>query len=85
MVCMVEVDLGIYASLAGSLRRSKIRGERISIFFHNVVVSVEVHTEVKQAVLFLDEKNRCTMWRGGGPNEAKSKMFIQEVSESFQF
>ena len=51
--------------------------------FRNAVESMEVHTEAKRAILFLDKENGCTMQRTGGLNEAKSKMFIQEVSESF--
>ncbi|KAG1876014.1 hypothetical protein C8R48DRAFT_591645, partial [Suillus tomentosus] len=50
----LEVDFGIDFSAA----------RRISVFLGNLVESMEIHTEAKGAILFLDKQDRSSVRRG---------------------
>ena len=84
VIGMSEVECSVDASL--SSRLEKIGDERkwILIFLHDFVKTTEIDAEVEGAILFTDEKNGGTMWRGGGSDKTTGQMFINEFTEGLK-
>ena len=82
---MSEVEHSVDVSFSGGLE--KIRDERkwIPIFLCDFVMTTEIDAEAEGAILFMNEKNGGTMWRGGGSDKTTGQMFINEFMEGLKF
>ena len=49
------------------------------------VKAMEINTEAEGAILFMDEKNGGTVWRGGGSDKTSGQMFVNEFTEGLKF
>ena len=85
VVGVSEVECSVDTSLSGGLE--KVRDERkwIPIFLRDFVEATEIDTEVEGAILFTDEKNGGTVWRGGESDKTTGQMFVNEFTEGLKF
>ena len=85
VVGMLEVEHSVDTSLSGRLEKVRDEQKWILIFLRDFVEAAEIDTEAEGAILFLDEKNRGTVWRGGGLDKTTGQMFINEFMEGLKF
>ena len=85
VVGVSEVKRSVDMSLSSSLE--KVRDERkwMLIFLQDFVEAAEIDTEAEGAILFADEENGGTMWRGGGSDKTTGQMFVNEFTEGLKF
>ena len=82
---MLEIKCSVDASLSGRLEKVRDEWKWILIFLCDFVKAAEIDTEVEGAILFMNEKNRGTMWRGGGLDKTTGQMFVNEFTEGLKF
>ena len=82
---MSEVEHSVDASLSSGLKKVGDEQKWIPIFLHDFVKTAEIDAEVEGAILFTDEKNRGTMWRGEGSDKTTGQMFVNEFMEGLKF
>ena len=81
MVCMMEVDFGIYGHATGGIQEVGDEQKGITIFFGELIEATEVHTETEGSILLLDKEDGSTMGRGGLPNEPIAEVFVYKNVE----
>ena len=81
---MSEVKRSVDTSLSSGLEKVRDEWKWIPIFLRDFVEAVEIDAEVEGAILFTDEKNRGTVWRGGGSDKTTGQMFINEFTEGLE-
>ena len=81
MVCMMEVDFGIYGHVTGGIQEVGDEQKGITIFFGELIEAAKVHTETERSILLLDKEDRSAMGRGGLPNEPIAEVFIYKNAE----
>ena len=84
VVGVSEVKHSIDASFSGRLEKVRDEQKWIPIFLRDFVKTAEIDTEAEGAILFTDEKNGGTMWRGGGSDKTTGQMFINEFTEGLK-
>ena len=84
VVGMSEVEHSVDASLFSGLGKVGDEQKWIPIFLCDFVKTTETDAEVKGAILFTDEKNGGTVWRGGS-DKTTGQMFINEFMEGLKF
>ena len=52
---------------------------------HDFVEATDIDAEVEGAILFTDEKDGGTVWRGGGLDKTTRQMFVNEFLEGLKF
>ena len=82
---MSEVKHSVDASLSGGLKKVGDEQKWIPIFLHDFVKATEINTEAEGSILFMDEKNGGTVWRGGGLDKTTGQMFVNEFTEGLKF
>ena len=82
---MSEVKRSVDASFSGRLEKVGDERKWIPIFLHDFVKTAEIDAEAEGAILFADEKNRGTVWRGGGSDKTTGQMFVNEFPEGLKF
>ena len=85
VVGMLEVERSVDASLSSSLEKVGDERKWIPIFLQDFVEAAEIDTEAEGAILFMDEKNGGTVWRGGGSDKTTRQMFVNEFMEGLKF
>ena len=85
VVGMSEVECSVDASFSGGLEKVGDERKWIPIFLHDFVKTAEIDAEVEGAILFTNEKNWGTVWRGGGSDKTTGQMFINEFTEGLKF
>ena len=85
VVGMSEVKHSVDVSLSGSLEKVRDEWKWILIFLCDFVKATEINAEMEGAILFMDEKNRGTVWRGGGSDKTTGQMFVNEFTEGLKF
>ena len=63
---MSEVEHSVDMSFSSRLKKVGDEQKWILIFLRDFVKTMEINAEVEGAILFTDEKNGGTMWRGEG-------------------
>ena len=81
---MSEVKRSVDASFSGGLKKVGDEWKWIPIFLRDFVKATEIDTEVEGAILFTDEKNRGTVWRGGGSDKTTGQIFVNEFTEGLK-
>ena len=81
VVDMSEVECSVDTSLSSRLEKVGDERKWIPIFLHDFVKTTEIDAEAEGAILFMNEKNGGTMWRGGGSDKTTGQMFKSRVSE----
>ena len=82
---MSEVECSVDASLSSTLEKVGDERKWIPIFLRDFVKATEIDAEAEGAILFTDEENGGTMWRGGGLDKTTGQMFVNEFMESLKF
>ena len=84
VVGMSEVERSVNASFSGRLEKVRDEQKWILIFLCDFVKATEIDAEAEGAILFTNEKNRGTVWRGGGLDKTTGQMFINEFMEGLK-
>ena len=82
---MSEVERSVDASFSGRLEKVRDEQKWILIFLCDFVKTTEINAEAEGAILFMDEKNRGAVWRGGGSDKTTRQMFVNEFTEGLKF
>ena len=82
---MSEVEHSVDVSLSGGLEKVGDERKWILIFLCDFVKAAEINAEMEGAILFTDEENGSTVWRGGGSDKTTGQMFINEFTEGLKF
>ena len=85
VVGVSEVERSIDMSLSGRLEKVGDEWKWIPILLRDFVKTTEIDAEVEGAVLFTDEENGGTVWRGGGSDKTTGQMFVNEFMEGLKF
>jgi hypothetical protein len=85
MIGVSEVNGGVDSGFACGRQKVGDKRERVPIFLGDSVEPSEVDTEAETSILFLDEKDRCSVRGRARTDESCSEVFLDEVSERLQF
>jgi hypothetical protein len=85
MIGVSEVDGGVDSGLACGRQEVGDERKRVPIFLGDSVEPSEVDAEAEASILFLDEKDRCSVRGRAGTDESCSEVFLDEISERLQF
>lgn len=85
MVRMPEIDFRVDLRAARGGEKVGDEWKWVSVLFRDLVESAVIHAKTKRTVLFLDEKDRSTVWRSGLTNESGVEMLVDELTESPEF
>ena len=85
MVGVAEVEFSVQA--CGTCGVKKIRNERkwVSVFFRNLIQTVEINAESEFTSLLLDEEYWSSVGRACRRNETIANIIINKFAESFKF
>ena len=85
VVGMSEVERSVDASFSGRLEKVRDEQKWIPIFLCDFIKTMEINAKVEGAILFMDEENGGTMWRGRGLDKTTEQMFVNEFTEGLKF
>ena len=72
VICMLQINFCIDASLPGSVEKVRYQWKRIPILLSDLIETSEVNTESEGAISFLDKQYRCAMRGPRWADEARS-------------